>query len=323
MAANLGAGYAGAPVGSRCWAAAWSTPMSCSQWIRPVEGVRVRLRDGSGADGHGSPWDQRHSSFRRQRPPVPESVPMKVPLRWLQEFIELPTTDPVQLSNVLTMLGHEVENFDLIEPGGRMSSSARSSRSHLIPMPTRSGCARWRPDPVLNRSSVVHGISRRRLMSRWRSPGRPSRRLRNWPAHHQGCGVERDDLLRAKPAWVRTTRGSSSWTASRCPFPIRRAGRASRRRIRPRHHQQPPRCDVARRDRPGPRCSYEIQYRVPDRPLQTVSGSPGDQRRNRRSLRLSPVHRQGDPWGRGGQLSAGCVKGSERPACVQSPTSST
>ena len=55
---------------------------------------------------------------------------MKVPLRWLQEFIELPTTDPVQLSNVLTMLGHEVENFDVIEPGGRMSSSARSSRSH-------------------------------------------------------------------------------------------------------------------------------------------------------------------------------------------------
>ena len=34
---------------------------------------------------------------------------MKVPLRWLQEFIELPTTDPVQLSDVLTMLGHEVE----------------------------------------------------------------------------------------------------------------------------------------------------------------------------------------------------------------------
>lgn len=42
---------------------------------------------------------------------------MKVPLRWLQEFIELPTTDPVELSEVLTMLGHEVESFDVLEAG--------------------------------------------------------------------------------------------------------------------------------------------------------------------------------------------------------------
>ena len=37
MAASLGAGYVAAPVGSRCWAAAWSIPMSCSQWVRPVK----------------------------------------------------------------------------------------------------------------------------------------------------------------------------------------------------------------------------------------------------------------------------------------------
>ncbi|HEU5112088.1 MAG TPA: phenylalanine--tRNA ligase subunit beta, partial [Acidimicrobiia bacterium] len=42
---------------------------------------------------------------------------MRVPLRWLQEFIDLPTTDPMQLSDVLTMLGHEVESFDVLEPG--------------------------------------------------------------------------------------------------------------------------------------------------------------------------------------------------------------
>ncbi|MET0567175.1 MAG: phenylalanine--tRNA ligase subunit beta [Acidimicrobiia bacterium] len=40
---------------------------------------------------------------------------MKVPLRWLQEFIELPTTDPTELSYVLTMLGHEVESFHVLE----------------------------------------------------------------------------------------------------------------------------------------------------------------------------------------------------------------
>lgn len=44
---------------------------------------------------------------------------MKVPLRWLQEFIELPTTDPTQLSDVLTMLGHEVESFHVLESGWR------------------------------------------------------------------------------------------------------------------------------------------------------------------------------------------------------------
>ena len=42
---------------------------------------------------------------------------MKVPLRWLQEFIELPTTDPTELSDVLTMLGHEVESFEVLERG--------------------------------------------------------------------------------------------------------------------------------------------------------------------------------------------------------------
>ena len=42
---------------------------------------------------------------------------MKIPLRWLQEFIELPTTDPAELSGILTMLGHEVESFDVLEAG--------------------------------------------------------------------------------------------------------------------------------------------------------------------------------------------------------------
>ncbi len=42
---------------------------------------------------------------------------MKIPLRWLQEFIELPTIDPAELSGILTMLGHEVESFDVLEAG--------------------------------------------------------------------------------------------------------------------------------------------------------------------------------------------------------------
>ncbi|MGH8916067.1 MAG: YtpR family tRNA-binding protein, partial [Acidimicrobiia bacterium] len=39
---------------------------------------------------------------------------MKVPLRWLQEFIDLPTTDPAELSVVLAMIGHEVEGYETL-----------------------------------------------------------------------------------------------------------------------------------------------------------------------------------------------------------------
>ena len=42
---------------------------------------------------------------------------MKVPLRWLEEFIELPTTDPDELSEVLAMVGHEVEGYESLEAG--------------------------------------------------------------------------------------------------------------------------------------------------------------------------------------------------------------
>lgn len=41
---------------------------------------------------------------------------MKIPLRWLQEFVELPTWDPDELSGVLAMLGHEVEGYEMLEP---------------------------------------------------------------------------------------------------------------------------------------------------------------------------------------------------------------
>ena len=42
---------------------------------------------------------------------------MKVPLRWLEEFIELPTTDPDELSGVLAMIGHEVEGYEALDAG--------------------------------------------------------------------------------------------------------------------------------------------------------------------------------------------------------------
>jgi len=42
---------------------------------------------------------------------------MKVPMRWLQEFIDLPIDDPAELALVIDMLGHEVEGYELLGPG--------------------------------------------------------------------------------------------------------------------------------------------------------------------------------------------------------------
>jgi phenylalanyl-tRNA synthetase beta chain len=42
---------------------------------------------------------------------------MKVSLRWLQEFVDLPTTDPDELSAALDMVGEKVESFEVLEAG--------------------------------------------------------------------------------------------------------------------------------------------------------------------------------------------------------------
>jgi phenylalanyl-tRNA synthetase beta chain len=42
---------------------------------------------------------------------------MKISLRWLQEFIDLPTTDSDELARALTMLGHAVEDVQRLEAG--------------------------------------------------------------------------------------------------------------------------------------------------------------------------------------------------------------
>lgn len=42
---------------------------------------------------------------------------MKISLRWLQEFVDLPSIDPDELGKVLTMLGHKVEEMRRLEPG--------------------------------------------------------------------------------------------------------------------------------------------------------------------------------------------------------------
>ncbi|MGZ5382988.1 MAG: phenylalanine--tRNA ligase subunit beta [Acidimicrobiia bacterium] len=40
---------------------------------------------------------------------------MKVSLRWMREYVDVPTEDPVELAEVFSSLGHEVEGFDVVE----------------------------------------------------------------------------------------------------------------------------------------------------------------------------------------------------------------
>lgn len=44
---------------------------------------------------------------------------MKVSLRWMKDYLELPTEDPVELADVFASLGHEVEGFEVLTPSFR------------------------------------------------------------------------------------------------------------------------------------------------------------------------------------------------------------
>ena len=41
---------------------------------------------------------------------------MKVPIRWLADFLDLPTRDPYELERILVSLGHEVESIEEFLP---------------------------------------------------------------------------------------------------------------------------------------------------------------------------------------------------------------
>ena len=137
----------------------------------PASRDRIRVRDGSGADGHGQARNHQHPPLHRQRHSGPQAVPMKVSLRWLADYIELPTQDAGELKTVL--------RFD--RPQGRERRGARSrigpmstwrgsTRSGRIRMPTRFASARSPPAGTRSRSCAAPGTSSR--APRWPSPSR-------------------------------------------------------------------------------------------------------------------------------------------------------
>ena len=122
---------------------------------------------------------------------------MKVPLRWLQEFIELPTTDPAELSLVFDMVGHKVEGYDVLERGwtdvvvGKVETidaHPDADKIRVCQVDTGSGpeqiiCGAW------NFSEGAYVAVAR--------PGAVlAGGLRDRPADDPGRRFERDDLLR-------------------------------------------------------------------------------------------------------------------------------
>ena len=101
---------------------------------------------------------------------VPMRLAVKLPLSWLAEFIDLPTTDPAKLSAVLGSLGHEVEGWETTSPsferGGGWSRrergpppGRRSGPGHPGGRRHRASCSKW---------CAAHGTSTR--VPSWPSP---------------------------------------------------------------------------------------------------------------------------------------------------------
>lgn len=201
---------------------------------------------------------------------------MKVPLRWLQEFIELPTTDPAQLSDVLTMLGHEVETFDVVEAGWtnvvvgkveQITSHPDADKIRVCQVDAGSGpqqiiCGAWNFSEgahvaVAQPGAMLPGdfeIGRRTIRGVESNGMICSESELGLGEDHTGILVLDDEPIPGSPfvelVELPDVVFDLAITSNR-PDAMSLVGIAR---------------DLA--------AYYEIQYRVPDRPLMTVAGSP-------------------------------------------------
>src|SRR5262249_31004157 len=70
-----------------------------------------RIRDGRRADLEPPARRRRSAALPRERPPVPGAVPMRVPLSWLREYVDV-ELEPERLAERLTLLGMEVQGIE-------------------------------------------------------------------------------------------------------------------------------------------------------------------------------------------------------------------
>ena len=128
----------------------------------------------------------RPAAVPRERPPLPGAVPMRVPLRWLREFVDVDLT-PERLAERLTLLGMEVKGIE------RWGADWRNVVvGELLSVET----------PPARRPAVADpGDGRRRRAARDRlrrdehrgRPARPGRAARRGPARRPADRADRED----------------------------------------------------------------------------------------------------------------------------------
>src|ERR1035437_4801884 len=78
---------------------------------RPGEAPGLRLRNGRRAHQQPAPLRTGPSLLPRERSALPRAVPMRVPLSWLGEYVDIQQT-PEELAERLTLLGMEVKGIE-------------------------------------------------------------------------------------------------------------------------------------------------------------------------------------------------------------------
>ena len=160
--------------------------------------------------------------FHGERPALPGAVPMRVPLSWLREFVDVDLT-PEALAERLTLLGMEVKGID------RWGDGLAQRR--------RRGAALRRAPPARGPAVADARQRRRRRAARdrlrrhehRRGPAGPGRAARRGPAGRPAHRADREDGRRQQRDAVLGRRARSDGRRRRDPDP---AGRRPDRRRR-------------------------------------------------------------------------------------------
>src|SRR5207253_330466 len=81
---------------------------------------RLRLRHGHRADGAAALRHRRHPRLLGERPPLPQAVPMKVPLSWLREYLRIDATT-AEIAEALSVGAAEVDGIEQVGVPGDLA----------------------------------------------------------------------------------------------------------------------------------------------------------------------------------------------------------
>ena len=160
---------------------------------RALPGLRVR--DGSRADQDAQARHHRPAPVPRERPALPGAVPMKAPLSWLREFVDVDLT-PEQIAERLTLLGMEVKGIVRWGDDWRNVVVGELLSVERHPRADRLSLTRVTVGPASrSTSSAARRTSPPASASRWRCPARScpatgaSSGPRRWASSATACSA--------------------------------------------------------------------------------------------------------------------------------------